>query len=52
MGENIAILEPNGSGKSSFIKAITREYYPVIQDDHVTFRIQGQDVWDVFDLRS
>jgi len=51
-GENIAILGPNGAGKSSFIKAITREYYPVIQDDHVTFRIRGQDVWDVFDLRS
>ena len=51
-GEQIAILGPNGAGKSSFIKAISREYYPVLQDDDVVFRIWGQDVWHVTDLRS
>jgi len=51
-GEQIAILGPNGAGKSSFIKAISREYYPVLQDDNVVFRIWGQDVWHVSDLRS
>ena len=52
-GEHVAILGPNGSGKSSFIKTITREYYPVIQDEEeVTFRIWGQDKWDVLSLRS
>jgi iron complex transport system ATP-binding protein len=51
-GENVAILGPNGAGKSSFVKAISREYYPVISEDTVTFRFQGNDVWDVFELRS
>jgi iron complex transport system ATP-binding protein len=51
-GENIAILGPNGAGKSSFIKAVTREYYPIVRNRPVTFRIRGNDVWDVFDLRS
>lgn len=51
-GENIAILGPNGAGKSSFIRTILREFYPVAGDQNVTFRIRGQDVWDVFELRS
>jgi iron complex transport system ATP-binding protein len=51
-GENIAILGPNGAGKSSFIRTILREYYPVAGDERVVFRINGQEVWDVFDLRS
>jgi iron complex transport system ATP-binding protein len=51
-GENIAILGPNGAGKSSFIKTITREFYPVESGDGVTFRMRGQEVWDVFELRS
>ncbi|MDD1704208.1 MAG: ATP-binding cassette domain-containing protein [Methanoregula sp.] len=51
-GECIAILGPNGSGKSSFVKTITREYYPVLEDSKLVFRIQGKEVWDIFDLRS
>ena len=51
-GENIAILGPNGAGKSSFIHTILRELYPVSGDETVVFRIHGQDVWDVFELRS
>jgi iron complex transport system ATP-binding protein len=51
-GENIAILGPNGAGKSSFIKTITREFYPVVSGDGITFRMRGQEVWDVFELRS
>ena len=51
-GENIAILGPNGAGKSSFIRTILREFYPVKGDEAVVFRIHGQDVWDVFELRS
>jgi iron complex transport system ATP-binding protein len=50
-GEQIAILGPNGAGKSSFIKAVNREYYPLSRDDMV-FRIRGEDVWDVFAMRS
>jgi len=51
-GEHIAILGPNGSGKSSFVKAVTREYHPVVQGREITYRIWGQDRWDVFELRS
>jgi iron complex transport system ATP-binding protein len=51
-GENIAILGPNGAGKSSFIKTVTREYYPVLDKGRVTFRVRGQEVWDVFEMRS
>jgi len=50
-GQNVAILGPNGAGKSSLIKIITREYYPIFQDDDCSFKIWGKDSWDVFDLR-
>jgi iron complex transport system ATP-binding protein len=50
-GEHIAILGPNGAGKSSFIRAITREYYPRAGDPGVVFRVRGQDVWKIADLR-
>jgi len=51
-GENVAILGPNGAGKSSLVKTITREYYPVLSEGPVTFRFRGEEVWDVFSLRS
>jgi iron complex transport system ATP-binding protein len=50
-GEHIVILGPNGAGKSSFIKTVNREYYPQVKDDMV-FRIRGEEVWDVFTMRS
>lgn len=49
-GEHVAILGPNGCGKSTFIKTITRECYPLSGDgSHV--RIMGQETWNIFDLR-
>lgn len=51
-GEHIAILGPNGSGKSTFIKTLIREHYPVYTKSGYVFRIWGQDLWDVFSLRS
>jgi iron complex transport system ATP-binding protein len=51
-GEHIVILGPNGAGKSSFIKTITREYYPDPQDKDSVFKIWGQDIWNIFDLRA
>jgi iron complex transport system ATP-binding protein len=49
--ERMAILGPNGCGKSTLIKTITRECYPVAQDGS-SMTILGQERWDVFELRS
>jgi iron complex transport system ATP-binding protein len=51
LGEHVAILGPNGSGKSSLIKTITRECYPRLIDGSY-LRILGQEVWNIFELRS
>jgi iron complex transport system ATP-binding protein len=49
--EHVAILGPNGCGKSTLIKTITRECYPVVRPDS-SMAILGQETWDVFKLRS
>jgi len=49
-GENVAILGPNGCGKSTLVKLIDRELYP--KADKGTIRILGKNRWDVADLRS
>ncbi len=49
--EHVAILGPNGCGKSTLIKTITRECYPVAREDS-SVSILGQDMWDVFKLRA
>jgi iron complex transport system ATP-binding protein len=49
--EHVAILGPNGCGKSTLIKTITRECYPVAQEGS-SMTILGQERWDVFELRS
>ncbi|HKT88413.1 MAG TPA: ATP-binding cassette domain-containing protein [Candidatus Sulfotelmatobacter sp.] len=49
--EHVAILGPNGCGKSTLIKTITRECYPVIRAES-SLSILGEETWDVFKLRS
>lgn len=51
LNEHIALLGPNGCGKSTLIKTITRECYPVAREG-ASITILGQQDWNVFDLRS
>jgi iron complex transport system ATP-binding protein len=49
--EHIAVLGPNGCGKSTLIKTITRECYPVARPES-SMSILGEESWNVFALRA
>lgn len=49
-GECIAILGPNGCGKSTLIKTMTRELYPLVLPG-TRVEIFGRERWDVTELR-
>lgn len=51
-GQHTAILGPNGCGKSTLIKLITRELYPLARAGEAPVRVLGQARWQVDRLRS
>jgi len=50
-GEHVCILGPNGCGKSTLIKTITRECYPLAREGS-SISILGRERWNIFELRS
>jgi len=50
-GEHVCILGPNGCGKSTLIKTITRECYPLARQGS-SISILGRERWDIFELRA
>src|ERR1700691_3776341 len=50
-GEHVAILGPNGCGKSTLIKTITRECYPAAREGS-SMTILGRSRWNIFELRN
>jgi iron complex transport system ATP-binding protein len=51
LGEHVAILGPNACGKSTLIKTITRECYPLLREGSAV-KILGRERWNVFELRA
>jgi iron complex transport system ATP-binding protein len=50
-GEHVCILGPNGCGKSTLIKTITRECYPAVREGS-SISILGRERWNIFELRT
>ncbi|HYM86651.1 MAG TPA: ATP-binding cassette domain-containing protein [Pseudoxanthomonas sp.] len=51
-GQHTALLGPNGCGKSTFIKLINRELYPLAREGESPVKVMGQQRWVVNELRT
>jgi len=52
LGQHTAILGANGCGKSTFIKLIDRELYPLAREGEAPVKVFGQQRWNVQELRT
>ena len=52
LGQHTAILGPNGGGKSTFIKLINRELYPLAREGDAPVKVFGLRRWNVNELRN
>lgn len=50
-GEHVAILGPNGCGKSTLIQTISCQIYPIVREG-MQVRIFGRDRWNLTELRK
>ena len=51
-GRHTALLGPNGCGKSTFIKLINRELYPLAREGEAPVKVFGRNRWNVNELRT
>ncbi|MEL1265823.1 ABC transporter ATP-binding protein [Pseudoxanthomonas putridarboris] len=52
LGQHTAILGPNGCGKSTLIKLINRELYPLAREGDAPVKVFGLRRWNVSELRN
>jgi iron complex transport system ATP-binding protein len=50
--ENVAIIGPNGCGKSTFIKLIVKDIYPSYIEEYYHCKVFGEDNWSLEELRK
>jgi len=52
-GQHTVILGPNGSGKTSLLKLLSRQFYPSVDDGQTgTVEILGRSAWHIDELRK